>query len=231
MLSIVALIACAVETPASEEVLAAQLEALSVEASATTGTGTLALTGDDADFVATVGDAAVTVHSPAHSDLSAWADADVTISVQLTDESGFPGGAEIADADGALWVAEAGVSPAFANTRFGEDFATYGGDLGQEQRGDYVVTFAEVVFQTDDGEVTATAGAPVTLTLGGLDFRATVITAYTAEQIPGTPEYDCMGKPDVLSYELVRVVEPTAWTPVVRPDGLSLANVKGCAEE
>jgi hypothetical protein len=224
-------LACApLDNPAPVDVIGAQLESLTVTSAETEGSGVLASTVDGAE-VSVSAPFAMTIHSPAHTDLTTFNDLNVEVRV-LTDDDGYGGqpALQIADTAGLLWLAEPGLGSGGADELFGEGFATHGEALGEERRGDYIVTFTRVVFQTDDGEVEATAGAPVALTLGGQSYRATVLTAYTAEQAPGTPEYDCMGKPPLLAYELVRVAEVSDWEPVVRPDTLPAANVAGCGE-
>lgn len=232
MVLFAALIACtALENPAAQEVLDAQLEALVVNTSGEGGEGLLTIEGEGADFVITT-PAEFTVHSPARADLSPWAEQLVTVQARQGSEDWTGSmGIEVSDEAGAIWLAEPGIGSVFAESRFGAAFATYGEALGEEQRGNYIVTYASVVFQTDEGEVEAAAGKPVTLVLGGLTYRATVITAYTSEEAPGAPQYDCIGKPPLLSYELVRVDAPATWEPVLRPASLEVADIPGCGDE
>ena len=227
-----ALLACTgVDNPAPAEVVGSQLEALTVGGDVATSAGTLSIEGEGADFTASVGSSTWTVHSPAKSSLADWLDEDVTATVGTADsdwESMV--GIEVADADGAIWIGEPGHFSVFAEKRFGEGFATYGDDLGEERRGNYIVDFRAVLFQTDEGEVEAKAGVPVTLNVGGLTYRTTVITAYTTEEAPGAPQYDCMGKPEILSYEMVRVDDAQKWSPLKRDAKLDPADTLGCGE-
>ena len=232
MLLLAALNACTtLENPAPEEVLDAQLEALTVDHSGQGAEGLLAVEGEGADFAITA-PAEFTVHSPAHADLSPWADQLVTVQANQGSEDWTGSvGIEVSDDAGAIWLAEPGIGSVFAENRFGEGFASHGEALGEEQRGNYIVTYTSVLFQTDEGEVEAFAGKPVTLVLGELNYRATVITAYTSEDAPGAPEYDCMGKPPLLSYELVRVDAPATWEPLLRPASLDVADIPGGGDE
>ncbi|MSQ00984.1 MAG: hypothetical protein EXR71_03700 [Myxococcales bacterium] len=233
------LLACSstpeLESPASPEVLDAQLEAFSVNhlgEEPGVASGALSIEGEGADFNITA-PIAFTVHSPAGTDLAAWVGTDVDVIADVAgseaDWTATPG-IEVSDVVGLVWLAEPGVAPVFADARFGDGFATHGKELGEELRGNYIVTFTSVVFQTDEGEVEATAGAPVTLTLEGSSYRATVLAAYTTEEAPGAPQYDCMGKPPLLSYELVRVEAAVEWEPMRRPATLEVADIGGCGE-
>lgn len=232
MLIALALAACTVlENPASEEVLGAQLEALQVDNAGQGAEGLLAIEGEGADFAIT-SPADFVIHSPSGADLSPWVGQVVTVQANGGAEDWTSSvGIEVSDDEGAIWLAEPGIGSVYAESRFGEGFATHGAELGQEERGNYIVTYTSVLFQTDEGEVEATAGKPVTLVLGELTYRATVITAYTSEEAPGAPQYDCMGKPPLLSYELLRVDAPATWEPVLRPASLDVADIPGCGDE
>lgn len=226
MLSLLFVACSGVDTPVDDAVLDAQLEAATVD-STTDATGTLAVTGEDADYTLTVDTQSFTVHTPGRA---AFADeAGLDVSLTLLDYE-WPGqvAATLSDADGVYWLEEPGTYSTAADAAFGEGFARYGSSLGQARDGDYLVDYQTVIFATDQGDVEATAGTPVTLTVGGLTWRATVITAYTTEQVPGTPQYDCMGMPDLLAFEVVRVPEPTDWTQLTRDAALDPAQVPGC---
>ena len=192
---------------------------------------TLTVAGDGADFTLALGTESWDVHSPAQTSLVDWSGLDVTLSVAAGEE--WPDQTEmlLTDDDGPAWLAEPGTTQSYASTAFGDGFATYGSSLGQVREGDYIVDYQTVIFATDDGDVEASPGTPVTLTIDGVSYKATVITAYTTEQAPGTPEYDCMGMPDMLSYELVRVPQVTDWSQLARSAAFDAASIPGCGAD
>jgi hypothetical protein len=169
----------------------------------------------------------LTVHSPAHTDLSALTAADVTVSVATDDFYGATALA-ITDADGLAWLAEPLGGQLLAPSLLGADFAHLGDtSLGELEDGDYILDVRAVAFDTDDGVVEIAPGGSATLAIDGATYRATVIAAYTATLAPGAEETDCGGRVDMMSYELLRVAAAEARAQLTRPADRVVAGA-GC---
>lgn len=161
------------------------------------------------------------LHLPGRSDLALLDGAEVSVSGGEIDKLGGYGDARsvsLSDASGPLLVLSTTADG--GDAVFGAGFARPGEeDLGRSRVGDYNLTHHPVVFATDEGEVTVGAGEPTTLTVDGVLWRVVVHAAYAAEHRPALAQSYCMGMPDALSYEAVRVESAEAEDLLARPKG------------
>lgn len=218
------------------EAAALQLEAGSVSSEACPdpmscdatdiASGALAVTRTDgdaaADLTITVDQTVFDVHSPTGADLSAFVGSDVTASLQ----GGWmvPLSLELRDADGPVYVLEAGAGDVFA-----ELDVQYGESLGEiVDEADYRLTFHRMDVSTDDGVVSVTPGEVVTIHVDGLTYRFGAIAAYTVGTIPNGEYADCGGEAPMLSYELVRIPADATFPTLRRPEGAPMALYSGC---
>jgi hypothetical protein len=224
-----------------------QLEALEFTATDASGaaiddgleaTGTLAVSGtaDDPSLrIATAeGEIGVDLHLPGSSEL-AWLDgADVTLSLPSPEayDRWTQAPLVLSDDDGPAFVAQLiGHSPDAADATFGVDFVRYGATHGYDEKGSTAFHTRSAVVQTDDGPIDVLPGEVHAISLDGVAWRFVLIAAYEVDEPSGTFEAasKCMGPPDALSFEMVRVdLDDAAESMLVRPDALEPAIGPGC---
>lgn len=94
---------------------------------------------------------------------------------------------------------------------FGDGFVRYGEELGSFAHDYWLLTVYELVFVTDEGELTLGPGESATATLGGFTYRITALSAWTTEILDesvGQPK--CGGLGDRAGYEVVRIADESA---------------------
>lgn len=193
--------------------------------------GLATVTGADRDWVVSVdlGEGAsesVTLHLPGASDLSALDQQALVVDLENVWGSNprdlaisTPAGDEPGEALFLVQVHDRG----FASERFGENFVAYGAEKGEaavtDDYGDWKVMYHDVVFQTDNGEVSATPGTPVDLTLQGDRWRVVVHTAFEVTKTPDALPGCGGGLADTLSFEMRKVQDSPDLTPLTPGDG------------
>ncbi len=200
--------------------------------------GLTTVTGEGRDWALSVdlGDGTtgeVDVHAPGASDLSVFNGVDVATTLGAVWGSN-PRDVEIDTVAGdeppaPMFVAQVHAL-GLATDAFGEGFVDYGDAVGTgtiEVSGAWGVEYHDVVFQTDDGEVVATAGAPVELTIDGATWRAVVHTAFVVTD-PPEEVMDCGGgASDTLSFEMI-YEPPAPKLDGMEPQGTDLAGAYSC---
>lgn len=182
---------------------------------------------EDQDWSLTVGEVNVTVHSSGHADLSVLDGLSGTLHAGQWSFDGNNSAAAV-DGQGLVWMAAGSADDPMVTDLLGEGFARLADErVAKGREGDYVLSFHDVVFATDDGDVTVAAGTPTVLTVGGAKFRTVVVAAYDAELAPGAMATDCGGMSDMLSFEMERVEAAEEESPLTRPEGKSIA-AGGC---
>ena len=197
------------------------------------GSGSLAISGEGRDLELRLegdgGSFEIGLHSPALSDLSAFAGLELSAIAPESWSGDERSGLVLEDADGPVYIADGGQLGRLLTDRFGEGFATYGEVLGEETEGDWILSYTTGVFQTDDGLVELLPGEPVTIRVDGDSWRLVLIAAYETDLRPGAEEMDCGGRPPVLSFEMVLLdtAEPKLEA-ISRPAELDVARLPGC---
>jgi len=226
------LAACSPSPTLVESDLAAQLELATVSSDACVDPGTclgdavaagaLAVAGDARDPVLTVGGVAFAIHSPTSAPLAALAGREVTASVRY--DYFMPASLTLADAEGLVYVVETGAGDAFAA------FDVAWGDEKDETvtEDDWVLTYRDLVVQTDDGPVALVPGDVAGIVVDGVSWRFSVIASYEVGTLPDGEYPDCGGRSPMLSYEAVRVDEEVEPARLLRPEGLEMAGWSGC---
>lgn len=199
--------------------------ALSVDASASDPSLT---------FATANGSFSADLHLPGASDLR-WLDGAV-VEAQLPPSEdltrwGTPALA-LMDAEGPAFVAQlVGHAPDAADSFLGAGFARFGPESGYDERGTYGFQTRSAIVQTDDGPLEVLPGEVHAISRDGVSWRFVLIAAYKVESQRGAfgPTSKCMGPPDALSFEMVRIgVDDDAETQLLRPDGLAPAVGQGC---
>lgn len=200
--------------------------------------GALSVDGSAADpslaIAAADGGLTVDLHLPGASDLR-WLDGAV-VEAQLPPSDdisrwGTPALA-LADADGPAFVAQlVGHAPDAADSILGADFARFGPESGYDEKGTHGFRTRSAIIRTDDGPLEVLPGEVHAISRDGVSWRFVLIAAYTVESQRGafSQTSKCMGPPDALSFEMVRVdVADGAETQLIRPDDLAPAVGPGC---
>lgn len=161
----------------------------------------------------------VAVHTPGSSDLRIFDGGEVQVDVSGSS-------LVVSDDDGVVYVGDDGNRRWDLEDEFGVGFVDFGSTIRAVADGAQVTTYKNVRFQTDEGEVELAPGEIDTVTLGGVDYRVTVIAAYEVEELLPFVAM-CGGTPDTLSYEMLRVEQRAEPTIVRRPEGLPMAQTSG----
>lgn len=167
------------------------------------------------------------LHLPGHSDLSGLDGQEIAV---VVGGRGYGNAADltVSDATGPAFVLATDAESGSGWTTFGEGFARRGDEVLAESRsGDYRLTHYAAVFTTDDGEVAVGAGEPREIVVGGVSWRVVVHASYTSERRWSLSTPMCMGRPDALSYEALRVEAGADDSLIVRPDGAEIPE-SGC---
>lgn len=227
---LVVLAACGDLEPVDVHTLEASTVLAECDAQPCEASGALSLSAgaEEGDWELSVGELTASIHSAARSDLSAFSGAEATLVVGEGGLNEGSGPAALEDADGLVWLSQSSAGEDLAAGYVGQGFARYADEVVASGRSSsYDLEYHDVVFATDDGEVTVAAGTPTVLKVGGVSYRAVVVAAYTTEVRPGEPVADCGGLPDLLAYELVRVETEERESPLVRPADKGFA-AAGC---
>lgn len=197
------------------------------DACAKDGTLAIGVGDEDGDWTIAVGELSVAVHAPGRSDLSGLDGLQGTL---RTGDWLWNATRTVAveDDQGAAWVLAGTGDDALVTTLFGEGFARWGDEVtAKGSEGDYNLVYHDVVFATDEGEVSVAPGTPTVVKVGGATWRVVVIAAYETELKPTAMETDCGGMSDMLAFEMERVAAAEEEAPFSRPAGKGIA-AAGC---
>lgn len=223
-----------------------QLEAFTIAATSadgestrlepTTISGVAAVTGTGRDRSVAVstdeGEWTLDLHLPGGSDLSLIdgesVEVDLPSSGHLWGEAPFA----IHDAAGPVLVVQMlGHAPDAADALFGEGFARYGEAVGYDERGSHEFHIKNAIIATDEGPLEVAPGEVHAVTVGGASWRFVLVAAYEVGDESGLFDAasKCLGPPDALSFEMLRVSAVEAGDGLVtRPDGLGPSLGEGC---
>lgn len=189
--------------------------------------GRIAVDGSGQDFTVTVsttsGNDDITVHSPAHSDLSGLdglEDVEVSVAPEpISDELSL----SIVDSAGALvYLIEPVEGGILTVDQFGQGLIASGADLGTVSVETFDVEFASAQFRTDTGDVELMPGEPQEVVLDGVSYRVVLLASYTSVNT-ASEDSRCTGAEARIAFELLRIEAGTAdLTPIVRAEGSEL---------
>lgn len=210
------------------EDLSAEIAGCDTEAGcASDGTLAIGVGDEDGDWTIAVGEHSVAVHAPGRSDLSGL---DGLTGTLHTGEWVWNATSTVAveDEQGLAWLLAGTAEDPLVATFLSADFARWDTEVaGKGSEGDYNLAYHDVVFATDDGDVTVASGAPTVLKVGGASYRVVVIASYDAELKPTAMATDCGGMSDMLAFEVERVATEEEEAPLTRPAGKAIA-ADGC---
>jgi hypothetical protein len=180
------------------------------------------------------GEWALDLHLPGGSDLSVVDGQSVEIDLPPSEQYDLWGRAPFAihDAAGPVLVVQMlGNAPDAADALLGDGFARYGETVGYDERGSHEFHTKYAVIATDDGPLEVAPGEVHAIQVAGATWRFVLLAAYEVDEESGTFDAasKCIGPPDTLSFEMLRISEPDAGDELVaRADGLSPALGQGC---
>ncbi|MCB9743206.1 MAG: hypothetical protein H6741_14290 [Alphaproteobacteria bacterium] len=227
------LLACGGSAPAPEQLSAggAVLEAEVDEYTAVEISGTLSLSGEDGSYPATITDSegvslGFTLATPTQADLSDLDGAEVDAQLLIF---GFEENRSLllSDAEGPLYVLDAGFSAEEVNALFGAEVVSFGAEAAKDRDSTWTWSYTSLRLSTDDGEVELLPGEVTEVLIQGATYRATAIAAYDREARPNAALPGCPVLEDVLSYELQRVEAAGEEDFLSRPEGKEALSV-GC---
>ena len=187
--------------------------------------GTLSVSGDPGQFTLSTqlpvgGRVTIDVNSPSGADLSPFdGQENVRFSIgrePLSDRLSVL----LADDDGPIYLFETIQPTVLTTSTFAAAFIAEGQNLGTTQSNNTILTLRSAILNTDDGDVEAFPGEPVDVEAQNNMYRF-VLDAYWTRAIPPNVGVSCLTD-SILSFEMVRIIEPSDTTPIERSGDVNI---------